>query len=450
MKRIFTVLVSVALLMMMLGGCTEKAPEKPFTDKILENNPKETKEKSKLEKFTGLALEKDDVRFKFEGKNLKLDLPIYYEKNRYYIPFTEIIERIGGSIEEQSNKLKISVSNVEFSIDKDTNTYNSPKGLRKLKKPMIIKDEVIYVTFIDFIDMLNLRTRWFQKSKTIVLYWNKENSSIQTVENRRANKAFLRLEDIAAGGIYENTENLEKLRILSDFLRSKGAIYHMAWVPRYVEPPRKIDLDLSKEYSFYASEFLFTLDYCINRNAIVGLHGYTHQQGNEASVVGWEFTDKLNANEKAVRDRVEASIKLAKDLDIPFKFFESPHYGARAGQKKIIEEYFDYIYEPHYGANETRPSLGDNKRTLYVPTPLDYVHGVDKTDRMLQKINSINSSTLASMFYHPGLEFEFIKLTSGENEYPSFEYLSNSPLHRILDAFEKKGYSLRSIEELRN
>ena len=450
MKRIFKVLVFVALLMMMLGGCTERKPEKPFTDKILENNPKEVKEKSKLEKFTGLTLEKDDIRLKFEGKNLKLDLPIYYEKNRFYIPFTEIIEKLGGSIEEENGKFKISVNNIEFSIDKDTNSCDSLKGLRKLKKPMIIKDEVVYVTFIDFIDMLNLRTRWFQRSKTIALYWNKENSSVRTEENRGGNKAFLRLEDISAGGIYENAENLEKLRILSDFLWSKGAIYHMAWVPRYVEPPRKIDLDLSREYSFYASEFLFTLDYCINRNAIIGLHGYTHQQGNEASVVGWEFTDKLNANEKAVRDRVEASIKLAKDLDIPFKFFESPHYGARLGQKKIIEEYFDYIYEPHYGPNETRPSLGDNKRTLYVPTPLDYVHGVDKTDRMIQKINSISSGTLASMFFHPGLEFEFIKLTTGENEYPSFEYLSNSPLHRVLDAFEKKGYSLRSIEELRN
>jgi predicted deacetylase len=91
------------------------------------------------------------------------------------------------------------------------------------------------------------------------------------------------------------------------------------------------------------------MEYLLNRNGIIGLHGYTHQYGDEVSAVGTEFSDERNNDEKSIRKRVEAAINTAKKLELPVKFFETPHYAATAFQQSIFEQYFDIIYEPFVG-----------------------------------------------------------------------------------------------------
>ncbi len=64
---------------------------------------------------------------------------------------------------------------------------------------------------------------------------------------------------------------------------------------------------------------------------------------------------------------------------------------------------------------------------------------------MINKIKNLNNDTLASLFFHPSIEFEFIVLTKDPNSYPSYEYKENSPLHRITNAFIESGYTIKNI-----
>lgn len=84
---------------------------------------------------------------------------------------------------------------------------------------------------------------------------------------------------------------------------SAGIPFHIPWIPRFVDHKNGIDNDISKDYSMPNANFLFTMEYLLNRNGIIGLHGYTHQYGDEVSAVGTEFNDERNNDEKSIRKR---------------------------------------------------------------------------------------------------------------------------------------------------
>jgi Uncharacterized protein conserved in bacteria (DUF2334). len=64
-----------------------------------------------------------------------------------------------------------------------------------------------------------------------------------------------------------------------------------------MNPAKGIDNDPSTQLSMHNTDFIFTLDYLIDKNGLIGLHGYTHQQGNEESADGIEFNSKINSSE---------------------------------------------------------------------------------------------------------------------------------------------------------
>ena len=43
---------------------------------------------------------------------------------------------------------------------------------------------------------------------------------------------------------------------------------------------------------------------------------------------------------------IENGIDTASALNIPISFYESPHYRGTELQRKVIEDYFQFIYEP--------------------------------------------------------------------------------------------------------
>ncbi|NRU33206.1 DUF2334 domain-containing protein [Clostridium beijerinckii] len=384
-----------------------------------------------------MFLIEDDLKINFEGRSINFVIPIYKNINRYFIPILEFIKQIGGKINIKRSKI-----NVMF---KEKSTICRDYCIDDYKFTII--DNVLYISLFDMCRILRIRSKWDYRRSTISLYWDKSNyKNCGSVCGRAA---LIRFEDITAGGEYLDSDNLEKLRVVADYMFSAGMQFHIAWIPRFVDPQDGIDNDISKDYSMPNANFLFTMEYLLNRNGIIGLHGYTHQYGDEVSAVGTEFNDERNNDEKSIRKRVEAAINTAKKLGLPFKFFETPHYAATAFQQSIFEQYFDIIYEPFVGIwGERIVKSPRNHRTFYIPTPLGYVEEKDSIDKMINRINNLGEATLASLFYHPYIDFEYITLKSGINRYPMSSYSESSPLHQIVKALYFNGYNFTKITDL--
>jgi hypothetical protein len=376
------------------------------------------------------------VYFTFEGKRLKITGEIYEILNCYYIPLSAFINAV-DNLSEYGQSM-----DSEYLKNKGYDGHN-----------LIFIDNKLYSSLFYLTQILNLKTTWDYKENTINLFYNRD-EVLYKGEQKGNRPALIRLEDVTAGAVYGSPENLEKLRIIGDMFFSKNICFHIAWIPRYVNPGENIDNDLIQNYSIYNCDFIYTLDYLISKGGIVGLHGYTHQYGNEESAVGSEFTSDRLTTEKEIRERVEKSINTANTLNIPYSFFETPHYAATKFQIGIIEEYFHYIYEGYcYDiCHSYKPCVSPiNKKTIFVPTPLDYVEGDKKNsdDLMLLKIKLLPRFILASLFYHAFLEFPYINILRKENGYPSYEYKENSLLNNIIKALLNKKCVFTGISEIK-
>lgn len=384
-----------------------------------------------------LFLIEPNLKISFEGKLLKFISPIYRDINRYFIPMLEFVRLIEGEFNITKSKIDILFKGkAPIFINYEADDYK-----------FTVVDSVLYLSLFDICRMLNAKSKWDYDSSSILLYW--DTNKHESYTRPRGRIALIRFEDVTAGHGYLDSDNLEKFRIVADYMFSTGVPFHIAWIPRFVDPPNGIDNDISKDYSMPNSNFLFTIEYLLNRNGVIGLHGYTHQYGKEVSADGTEFNEKRNNDEKSIRKRVEAAINMAKRLELPIKFFESPHYAATQFQQSIFEQYFDVIYEDYVGiCGRKIVKSPRNHRTLYIPTPLGYVEGKDGTKKMLDRISHLSEDTLASLFYHPDIDFEYITLQNYTSGYPIRNYSENSPLHQIVKALYDKRCSFVKITNL--
>ncbi|MFL0248409.1 DUF2334 domain-containing protein [Candidatus Clostridium stratigraminis] len=229
-------------------------------------------------------------------------------------------------------------------MKKDKLTY-------RFMQKIIYFENTSYISLFDFTNIFGIKPSFDYDKNTIFFYKNKEVLSVSKKNN--SNKtALLRLEDIAAGKTYRyhTAEAKYKLRIIADYLYSKGVPFHAAWVPRYIdnEMEEHIDNDLANINSLNNADFLYTLDYFISRGGIIGLHGYTHQAGNERSIVSAEFRNSKNkesfTNGFALK-RIDMAKESAKKLNIPIDFFETLHYSRTSDQLKVIENNFNYRWK---------------------------------------------------------------------------------------------------------
>lgn len=405
--------------------------------------------------FDGLNMTEDSVSVKFEGKPLALILPIYLETNRYYLPLTEIINKAGGKIERIDNKITFEIDqNIEI-IDINTNSFSEDGQQIKLKKNIIITNNFIYISMYDFCRLLNLKTDWDIKNKVLSFFYNREPTFEKQIPTS-GKPVLFRLEDIAPGYLYNDPEALEKLRILTDYLYSENIPFHVAWVPRYIDPrtSSKLDDDLAEQNNILNADFIFTLDYMIEKNGLVGLHGYTHQYGNSESVGGSEFNaypnDGIPGTVQYTQGRADMAIAAAKKLDIPYSFFEVPHYAISTKLSKVLEKRFDIFYGPYPSTpNQINVSKSEDNTAIYVPTPLDYVNNKNDAPNMLHKIETLKPGVLASFFYHPYLEFEDIKISKSADGYPLYAYAETSILHQIIELFNNKGFKFITVNDLK-
>lgn len=414
--------------------------------------------KENITNFKGLDMKKDSILINFENKALNLELPIYVENNRYYLPLSEITEKVGGKVVVENGLANINLKNDNIKIDSINKKFTVNNDQYDLKRRAIIQDNVLYVSMIDFTKIFNLKTYWDIKNKTIFFYKNRDKVD-PSGEKHGSKAALIRLEDITAGGIYSSNEALEKLRIIADYLYKQNVPFHVAWVPRYVKPCDNIDNDISESYSMYNADFLFTLDYFVDKNGVIGLHGYTHQYGNTTSVDGLEFhrskSDNIPEDKSYSTERINKALNCAEKLGIKCGFFETPHYGILKNQLSSVEEKFNYIYEPYSedgGATCCEHIFKTNsngKKVIYIPTPLDYVDGKKDCSNMLKKIRRLNQNLLGSFFYHPYIEFEDIKIDRGEDGYPYCSYSEQSVLHSIINQLQRQNYKFCKINDIK-
>ena len=234
-------------------------------------------------------------------------------------------------------------------IDINEKSFEKNNNKISLRGDLFIENGEYYISLFDLCEILDLTTFW-NYDNNIINIDNKIDNDIQNKkENENDKKAYIRFEDFTAGDVYLAKGALEKVRLVVDYMDKDNEGFSISWIPRYINKDSNIDNDISKKESMENANFVFTLDYIINRGGSVGLHGYTHQYKDSNSVTGFEFGDDGYNNPEDIRNRVESALAVASKLNIPISYWETPHYKTTAEQQKIFEEYFKIIYEPAIG-----------------------------------------------------------------------------------------------------
>ncbi len=335
-------------------------------------------------------------------------------------------------------------------LNLSTGTYTvNHTTSRLVHRPRVFFDDP-YLSLIDLQQMLNLKVVWDEQSEMVRLFWNRDRPS-ETKQNRTGKTALIRFEDITANQKYSTGDSLERLRVVFDYCHAKDIPMHLGWISRYIDPKSGIDNSPAQDYSIHNAHFVYTLDYFEMSGGLIGLHGYTHQYGDEVSIWGTEFNAKRNTSETSIRTRLQYALNDANKLGIDVAFFESPHYSATWNQKMIMGRVFDILYEGKQSWEEPNISKVDvgGKTITFIPTPFGYIDDpAADTANMIARIKAPNAGQLGSFFYHPYIEARFMTLEIDEDGYPSYQYAADSPLHRVIDAFMEAGYTFKSIRAL--
>ncbi len=457
-KRILSIFIT--FLMLLLISCNNNNSN----NSIIKNSSSEQiSNKDSLKKndglntdfssFTGFDMPQDNVKFIINGKALKLNLPIYLDKNRYYISLNEFIQELDGKIKKRNDNLVIYLNNNIYTLYLHDNIIKSPNNNFSLKKPLLIKDNFYYIGFSDFSRMLKLYTRWDKDNKIINCKIDGFPSTNITPYKAKIDQiGLIRFEDIGVNSQPYSKEYFEKLRIIADYMSQKKIPYHIAWIPRYIIPSQKLDNDPLTKNNFEIAEMVYSLDFFTTHNGTIGLHGYTHQSGNTESGAGFEF-GKFDTSESTFKEKIEKAIKTASYLDIPIDFFEAPHYEITPAQNKIAEKYFKILYYPFNDFGKEKADLKKpqrspyNKSSFYISTPLGYIP-VGKEEEALNKIKETSTVNMGSVFFHPSLENDYISLVEDNNSIPAFTYAENSILKRLISILEEKGFKMINVTDL--
>jgi hypothetical protein len=254
--------------------------------------------------------------------------------------------------------------------------------------------------------------------------------------------AFIRLEDVIAANTPYHCHTLLKRRAIADLFYSHNAAFTIAWIPVNVRPSDNFRND-TRDYSRYNLEFVFTMDYLIDRGGQTGLHGYTHQLGNQSSVAGHEFGSGVS-NERA-RELFALQIEAAEYFGWTVYSFTFPKYIGTIRQFEIAGEYFDFIMPNFHSRVNNIPNKVsvDGRDVVYMNAMQDHLMGEGETylRALLNRLS--RASGTASFFFHTWLEYGSIDVSRDDLNRPVISRDTNSPLHRILDNLRENGRTLK-------
>ena len=400
--------------------------------------------KEKVSLDTCKVLKVNNVKISILGKEIPKDVPILLRGQRYYLPLN-YLRKILNYKELNNNELTLTnYSNTIILSEKQAIINNKRYNLRGW---LLDYEKNYYLSLSDIEYLFSLTSVFDFKNKTVNLL--KSNlKKVNTTESHLKDgpAALIRLEDFSSGGALYEDINQTKLKALGDYLYSNKIRFHIAWVPRYKDPSNKIDNDLLIDNTINNVGFINLIDYLINSGAEVGLHGYTHQYGNSTSLSGIELSNKFNNNEKSTRDVIENGLFTANKLNIPVYFFESPHYQATRKQKKIIEEYFKYLFEP-YSVLYYTALKETSKGNVYIPAPLGYVKNRD-TSSITKRLKNPSPNLLAALFYHPVLELQYISFSDNKNTF-NWILSKDSLMKSIVSSLNENGYSTIHVTDIK-
>lgn len=372
------------------------------------------------------------------------NVPILLKAQRYYVPLSFICNKLNYTLDNSNNSILIYNTDNKISLSETAYEKNSKTG--SLRGNLINSSKDYYISISDIEELFDLIAIFDFDNKKISLIPSDikrpEESSIIYSDK----VALIRLEDFGCG--YSNIvdKNQTKAKIMANLLFSQGMKFHVSWMPRFVVPSANFDNDLLTNDNITNVGFVNVLDYMINKGGEIGLHGYTHQSGNDASGTGEEMSKDVNSTESETRAVVEKGIDTASALNIPISYYESPHYRDTDQQKKIIGEYFQFIYEPYDCSKQNIYSPDDYH--LYVATPLGRISD-PSTDvpRIIDILNKNDPNVLNSFYYHPSIEIDYINFSVNGNKL-NVNYDKNSPLQQIVKTLKGSDYTTVHIDEL--
>ena len=372
------------------------------------------------------------------------NVPMLLKSQRYYVPLSFICSKLNYNIDTSNNKILLSNKNNKISLTE--NSYTKSTGTGYLRGNLLNNNDINYISISDIEELFDLIAVFDFKNNSISLLDNSIKSPDNSSVSYSDKVALVRLEDFGGGGNYAIDKNQTKVKCMANLFYSQGMKFHVSWIPRFKSPADNIDNDLLKNDNIANVGFVNLSDYLINNGAEVGLHGYTHQHGDEKSGPGNELTKDINNTDSETRAIIENGLDTASALNIPITYFESPHYGETELQKNVIKNYFQFIFEPFDSVTNNIYDPDDDH--LFVPTPLGYVHNSDPTS-IIDGLNNADPATLHSFYYHPFVELKYIDFNTNNNKL-NITYDENSPLQKIVKTLKSDKYTTIHIDELKS
>jgi hypothetical protein len=359
---------------------------------------------------------------------------------RLCVPFQKGIELMGAEVKQSGVDYRISLDDKYEFLSVDNNT-NRPKlfsyggvnyiSLYELTAPFDY--EII-------VDLAANKVEILKDSPDLGNY----NVSIGT-----ESKSYIRLEDIVADGLKPDgkgnysVDMVEKLKYTAEYLYLRNQQYYIAWIPVYADPAENYWNDVSKDYNLYNSYFLYVMDYMTEHNGHIGLHGYTHQYGNDVSGDGLEWGDKTPYSYYDQMRRMMSAKDVCRKLGYTEEFFEFPHYDATDAQLKMAEYYFDAVYQ-NYPSEKLKYSLTyttrSGKKVYYIPTPAEYVYYKRDYSIFDRLEESFNNGYTISLFYHPKIDEEKFEAKSVDGK-RVWTYSIDGSLPQIVNYVTNRGYA---------
>jgi hypothetical protein len=394
-------------------------------------------------KFADRAVIKvNGISLNILNENNITNVPMLLKAQRYYIPLNFICTKLNYTLDTSDGSILLYNDDNKISLIEDSYTKNSKAG--SLRGNLINSNGTYYISISDIEELFNLVAVFdFTNNNISLLDTNvkaPEDSSVLYSDK----VALIRLEDFGCGGYNFVDKNQTKVKCMANLLYSQGMKFHLSWIPRFKSPSDNVDNDLLSNDNITNVGFVNLLDYIINKGGEIGLHGYTHQHGDEKSASGEEMSKDVNNTIPETRAVIENGIDTASALNIPISYYESPHYRETELQRKVIEDYFQFIYEP-FDSSKNNIYRSDDYH-LFVPTPLGYVHNSDPSS-IIDGLNNDNSDVLHSFYFHPFIELEHINFNTNNNKL-NVAFDQNSPLQQIIKTLTSNGYTTVHIDEL--
>ncbi|MCD8090573.1 MAG: DUF2334 domain-containing protein [Clostridiales bacterium] len=381
-------------------------------------------------------------------KDIPLNADTYFYDGRLYVPFEETYDILVSLMDENAEEYGVIYDNFIFS------GYSE----EKINPYFMEIDGKCFISFYKLVKGMGVAAVFDSENDSVnILYRKTDTSDVPAlVKSEDSLPALLRLEDINPDGYCENPrytdEGHEKLRAVGEYLERREQLFYIAAILRYVNPGEDIDVDLTKMTNTYTADFMYTLDYLIDKGGKLIIHGYTHQFDDYFSADGFEFglVSTLSRQERA--ERLVMARDNAEMLGFECSMWEFPHYGATPSDLKMAEEVYSVIFQSTGHLNKSDDIVtveaSDGHTVTYVPLPAYYLNNIYELDDMLGRIQECeDAGCVVGLFFHPSIDFEKIEIDTTPWGVRNWYYTPYWALPVMTDKIIEDGYTFTYFEE---